>query len=216
MTRHEDLQRRLGSYVLGSLDPAERTELESHLATCAPCRQELASLAGLPGLLGRLSLQEATGSDLLPPPSLLPRVLAAVESERGERRRRLRRWKSATAALAAAAVSVAAVLVVALLVAGPTPRPLVASAGVRATGEATLESRPWGTSLHLRLQDLPPASTYTAWAVADSGARSAVATWGPTSDGAAEVTGATALTSAQVRLVIVATGDGRPLLSLAL
>ncbi|MDP9434481.1 MAG: zf-HC2 domain-containing protein, partial [Actinomycetota bacterium] len=132
MTRHEDLQRSLGSYVFGSLDPAERTELESHLATCAPCRQELASLAGLPGLLGRLSLQEATGSDLLPPPSLLPRVLAAVESERGGRRQRLRRWQAATAALAVAAAA-AAVLVLAPDLTGPAPRSLVAAAGVPAT-----------------------------------------------------------------------------------
>jgi anti-sigma factor RsiW len=213
MTQHEDLQRWLGSYVFGSLDPGERTELESHLATCAACRQELASLAGLPGLLGRLSLQEATGSELLPPPSLLPRLLAAVESERGGRRRRLRRWQAATAALAVA-VAAAAVLVVAPEFAGPAPRPLVAAAGVRATGDAALDRRPWGTALQLRLQDLPPASSYTAWAVADSGVPSAVASWGPTPDGAAEISGATPLAPGQVRSLVVVSGDGRPLLSL--
>jgi anti-sigma factor RsiW len=218
MTRHEDLQRSLGSYVFGSLDPAERTELESHLATCALCRQELASLAGLPGLLGRLSLQEATGTDLLPPPSLLPRVLAAVESERGSRRQRLRRWQAATAATAAMAVAAAAagVLVLAPSPNGPASRPLVAAAGVPATGEVSLDRRPWGTALQLRLKDLPPASSYTAWAVADGGARVAVASWGPTPDGAAEISGATALGPGDVRSLVVAASDGRQLLSLSL
>jgi hypothetical protein len=218
MTRHEDLQRSLGSYVFGSLDPAERTELENHLAICAPCRQELASLAGLPGLLGRLSLQEATGSDLLPPPSLLPRLLETVESERGGRRQRLRRWQTATAALAVAAAAAAAATVLALApdLTGPAPRSLVAAPGVPTTGEVSLDARPWGTAMQLHLQDLPPASSYTVWAVADSGVRSAVATWGPTPDGTAEISGATALAPVQVRSLVVATGDGRQLLSLTL
>ncbi len=215
MTGHEDLQRSLGSYVLGSLDPAERTELESHLAGCAPCRQELASLAGLPGLLGRLSLQEATGSALLPPPSLLPRLLAAVEAERAGRRQRLHRWQAASAALAVAAAA-AAVLLLGPSLTGPTSRPLVAAAGVPATGEVSLDRRPWGTAVQLRLQDLPPASSYTAWAVAGDGTRVAVASWGPTPDGAAEISGATALATGQVRSLVVAADDGRQLLSITL
>lgn len=215
MTAHEDLQRSLGSYVFGSLDPSERTAVERHLATCAPCRQELASLAGLPGLLGRVTLQEATDSDLLPPPSLLPRMLAAVEAERGGRRQRLHRWQAATAALAVAAAA-AAVLVWAPRLTGPASRPLVAAAGVPATGDVHVDARPWGTAVQLRLQDLPQASSYTAWAVADSGARSVVATWGPTPDGMAEVSGATALAPGQVRSLVVAAGDGRQLLSITL
>ncbi|MCK9896208.1 anti-sigma factor [Frankia sp. AgB32] len=53
----------LGAYVLGALDPAERSELEIHLAGCAVCRAELASLAGLPGLLSRLRLSDVTDFD---------------------------------------------------------------------------------------------------------------------------------------------------------
>lgn len=43
-----------GAYVLGALPPAERTAFEAHLAGCALCRDEVADLAGIPGLLGRL------------------------------------------------------------------------------------------------------------------------------------------------------------------
>jgi hypothetical protein len=51
----------LGVYVLGALEPGERAVTEAHLAGCPACRDELVLLAGLPGLLGRLSLAEVTG-----------------------------------------------------------------------------------------------------------------------------------------------------------
>jgi|GEM_PF-4992781 len=41
-------------YVLGALSPAERHAFEEHLSQCHPCRDDLASVAGLPGLLARL------------------------------------------------------------------------------------------------------------------------------------------------------------------
>ncbi len=43
-----------GAYVLGALAPAERAAFERHLGGCAPCRESVASLAVLPGLLRRL------------------------------------------------------------------------------------------------------------------------------------------------------------------
>jgi hypothetical protein len=124
----------LGAYVLGALDPAERSEVESHLAGCAACREELATLVGLPAALGRLSTVEAlaagrgapaavgspssvpdrTGSPAAVPaaretrsaPSLLERTLA----ELARRRRSARlRWRVATAteAVAVAALGLA-------------------------------------------------------------------------------------------------------------
>jgi Putative zinc-finger len=49
----------LGAYVLGALEREERARLEEHLETCAICRVELDRLAPLPGLLSRLTLDEA-------------------------------------------------------------------------------------------------------------------------------------------------------------
>ena len=44
-----------GVYVLGALSPIERHAFEQHLSQCHPCRDDLASVAGLPGLLARLT-----------------------------------------------------------------------------------------------------------------------------------------------------------------
>src|ERR1700738_1996068 len=41
-----------GAYVLGALSPAERAAFERHLPGCASCRESVADLAVLPGLLG--------------------------------------------------------------------------------------------------------------------------------------------------------------------
>ena len=45
--------------MLGALSPSEREDYERHLAGCAECRQEVADLAELPMLLGRLNLPTA-------------------------------------------------------------------------------------------------------------------------------------------------------------
>jgi anti-sigma factor RsiW len=55
-------------YVLGALSRAERYRFERHLASCAACRDELVGLAGLPGLLRRLTVAEAGGSAADRPP----------------------------------------------------------------------------------------------------------------------------------------------------
>jgi hypothetical protein len=49
----------LGAYVLGSIGAADRNAVGAHLACCADCRDELAELAGLPGLLSRVTADEA-------------------------------------------------------------------------------------------------------------------------------------------------------------
>ena len=51
----------LAVYVLGAIEPADRSVVDGHLADCADCRGELAGLAGLPALLRRVSLREASG-----------------------------------------------------------------------------------------------------------------------------------------------------------
>ena len=47
------------SYVLGALSPSDRRAYERHLAGCGQCREAVAELAGMPGLLGALSREEA-------------------------------------------------------------------------------------------------------------------------------------------------------------
>jgi hypothetical protein len=106
-----DIRHALGVYVLGAIDPAERTAVDSHLRDCVDCREELAGLAGLPALLGRVPLADAERlaldsvepKDLEEPSAeLLDSLLAQVAA-----RRRGRRWR--VIAVAAAATVVIAV-----------------------------------------------------------------------------------------------------------
>jgi len=78
----------LGSYLVGALDPRERADVETHLAHCPACRDELAGLAALPGLMSRLTTEEVLAG---PPPvddALLERLLAAASWQRRLARRR--------------------------------------------------------------------------------------------------------------------------------
>jgi len=69
-----EIRHALGVYVLGAIEPGDRAQVDEHLATCADCREELASLAGLPALLRRVPTAEAerlrrrprTGSPVTP------------------------------------------------------------------------------------------------------------------------------------------------------
>lgn len=212
MSSHLELRRSLASYALGALEPAERAEVDAHLAGCADCRDELDSFAALPGLLSRLDLTETQAGS--PSATLLPRVLAAVERERAGRVRQVSRWRLATATIATAAL-VAGVLSVVGGAASPAPPELTLTAakGVSATGSVTLRSRPWGTELRLRLRALPAADGYRAYAVDRSGARTLAASWGPTPTGRAEVPGSTSLDSAQLSGLVIATAEGAELLS---
>ena len=212
MTEHDEVRRDLGSYLLGALDPAGRATVESHLTTCGACRHELASYAGVPGLLGRLTLDEVLGETLLPPASLLPRTLAAVERERATRRRRLRGWQAAAGA-AALATAASVVLAVDLPTSATQGDRLVAAADVTASGRVVLQDKPWGTALHLRLQ-LPPAASYTAWTVDAAGHRTQAASWGHPPDGRVRIDGATALIRRDVRGVEVTDAAQHTLLSL--
>ncbi|HEV2087650.1 MAG TPA: zf-HC2 domain-containing protein, partial [Cryptosporangiaceae bacterium] len=46
-------------YVLGALSPDERLSYEAHLESCAECRASVREVAGLPGLLARVSATDA-------------------------------------------------------------------------------------------------------------------------------------------------------------
>lgn len=92
-----------GVYVLGALAPAQRMAFERHMTTCAECQAEVNELAVLPGLLGRLDEPSVPGLVELPPPTVLPGVLARVH-----RQRRGRRLLASSAALVIAALALVA------------------------------------------------------------------------------------------------------------
>lgn len=110
-----DIRHALGVYVLGAIDPAERSVVDVHLSTCPECREELAGLAGLPALLRRIPVGEAQqladddvdelpGAGLpgpeVPSADMLPSLLG-----RTTQARQARRWRGLAAAAAVVLVA---------------------------------------------------------------------------------------------------------------
>ena len=89
-----DIRLSLGAYVLGALEPADRSVVEHHLTGCASCRAEVSQLAVLPGLMGRLTVDQVAAEPPTAPPTGLERLLAAAADHR-RRTRRLRLWSAA-------------------------------------------------------------------------------------------------------------------------
>lgn len=52
----------LGAYLVGSISARDRARLVRHLESCERCRDELAGLAALPGLLHRVSGDPLSGT----------------------------------------------------------------------------------------------------------------------------------------------------------
>jgi anti-sigma factor RsiW len=121
-----DIRHALGVYVLGAIDPAERSLVEAHLSTCQECREELAGLAGLPALLRRVPVGEA--QQLADDPGGVPRdempsdLMLQSLLNRTTRIRQARRWRglAAAAAVVLAAGTAGAIGYGALHQAGPS------------------------------------------------------------------------------------------------
>ena len=206
----------LGAYVLGALGPAERAEVEAHLADCPSCRDELATLAGLPGLLSRLSLEEVDPApELLQPP--IERLLGDVA--RSRRRQRLR---LVLAAVASVLVIGGAALALGLhgLGGGDGRHPTVALSSADATthvsGSLDLAPEPWGTSVALKLAGVPPGTRCWLVALGPGGRREVAGTWRASYDGTASVDGATAIPVAELRGFAVEKGGHRTVLRFSL
>jgi anti-sigma-K factor RskA len=118
-----------GAYVLGALAPAERSAYERHVAICERCRNEVAELAGLPGLLGRLDADSAAsvGQPVeAAPPSVFDAALADARTERLRSRRR-RRWERGLTLAAAACLALVIGVGVPTLSHPAAPAPVLAA-----------------------------------------------------------------------------------------
>lgn len=73
---HETWTERFSEYLDGGMDPAERTEVERHLASCGPCRRVLEELRGVVARAAELG-------DLGPPRDLWPGIEAVIRRPRG-------------------------------------------------------------------------------------------------------------------------------------
>lgn len=75
MSDERHVEESAGAYVLGALTPEEAHEIEAHVATCGPCRMEIAELRDVVGVL---PLAAAT---VEPSTDLRARILAASKGE---------------------------------------------------------------------------------------------------------------------------------------
>jgi len=219
----------LGAYLLEALDPAEAVEVRSHLAGCAACRDELALLAPLPGVLSRLGARGslAMPAPAAPPPvpSAPPGLLERTVAEIGRRRRSLRlrlRIAAGFGALTLAGAGVAAGFLIAGHVNAPPPAQVAAvhasgtnpANGVRVTADVFRED--WGSSIHLTVSGVKPGDDCQLWAVGRSGAQQELGSWRVGYEGWATVDGATDMPAAQISTLKVVTSSGSNLMTLAL
>jgi hypothetical protein len=128
------------AYVLGSLSPDDRRAYERHLSTCPACSVAMAELAGLPGILAKLSPEEAVSLLSEPDDSHLreeqhqPGLVRRLAVAANARRRRMRGLAIGLAAGAAAVLAIGGILV------GSTLAPVDDQAGVGPISTATSPS----------------------------------------------------------------------------
>ncbi|MFJ6672340.1 anti-sigma factor family protein [Actinosynnema sp. NPDC091369] len=165
----------LGAYLLGSLDPAERSSFERHVDGCAACRREMVRLAPLPGLLGQVRLAdlELPFDDPAPDPDLRP---LPPEPEPVPAPTRRRRWP----VLVGAGVLVVLVALGAVLVPhlvgddAVTWHAADASSGVVASADLVRKS--WGTELWVSTENMP-RGTRCKLIVHDRAGRTEIGGW---------------------------------------
>ena len=189
----------LGVYVLGAIDPAERSLVDAHLVTCRDCRDELAGLAGLPALLARVNPDEIsritsdnavrTVTDDQPPGELIGTVLDLAAA-----RRRRTRWRFMAAAAAVVAIagglfgglsSITTTRTVAIPVSpGGTHWETVetASAVTGASASVAYSHELWGDAFEVLVDHIPVGTTCQLWVVHANGTRTQVAAWTTASD----------------------------------
>jgi hypothetical protein len=184
------IRQSLGVYVLGAIDPAERAQVDEHLATCLDCREELAALAGLPALLRKIPLAEAerltepeSAAADAPSEELLHSLLARTTQVR-----RMRRWRGLIAAAAAVVVALGggAIAMNAMHPAGGQPPAAAAlhwhtvqhtDALTGAWMNVKYLSKPWGTLLNVRVNGIPPGTDCTLEVINAAGQRVTVGEW---------------------------------------
>ena len=149
-----DIRVQLGIYVFGAITPPDRATVVRHLGTCANCRDELAGLAALPGLLLRPPAMAVASSDDLaapepePGPAPVNRTLTAVTQ-----RRRRHRQLAAVAATALTAAAVAGWATYLAVPAAPNPAASRTLLGTGTIGGVTVLTNAAGFTLYWFVPD---------------------------------------------------------------
>lgn len=168
MSSCREIRQALGVYVLGAIDPAERAQVDEHLVTCLDCREELASLAGLPAMLRKVPMVEA---ERLAAPDAEPGLPEVPSVEmldslvtRTTNVRRIHRWRGLAAAAAVVILALGGGAVVGHALqssSSPVMHWRTVSHTDTATGaDLTVKYRQagWGTEMQIHVSGLQPGS----------------------------------------------------------
>jgi Putative zinc-finger len=221
-----DIHMLLGSYVLGGLSAEDRRAFDEHLEDCPRCRAELAEAAPLPALLRKVP---GVPSMPISQPAAGPSLSTLLDAARARRKRQMAtRWVAAAAAVLIAFGGGAAVITVTQHQSAATAVSkdpfqngeldrdetdegrliaLRATPGQTASGEIGLKTKVWGTSIWLKLANMPKAGIYTLWATDDHGRTELAATWGATPSGRCVLDGATSIATKHLSKVSVLAPD---------
>jgi hypothetical protein len=222
-----------GAYVLGALSPAERAAYERHLATCSFCREAVADIAVLPGLLGRLDpadfakLLDPTLSPPAPAPSRMPDLVTAAQSTRRKERKKTRVRVLSTALAAAVVALVVGVGAVfwmdtgkpAAPVAGPmVAMSVVATDEVPVSAKVNVTGMSGGTRVNLvctYTDKTPDTKPYTIWLKAEGpdGETDTLGSWVAAPGKEFSMTGVTHLVGAALSRLVLVRNDGKVLLA---
>jgi anti-sigma factor RsiW len=203
MTDCQHVRQLLGVYVVGAIDPAERFIVDNHLSGCPDCREELAGLAGLPALLGRVPLEEAEQitridserpgagerADAEPPEAeILTPLLAKVAH-----RRQVSRWRALVSVAAVAVIAAGAAIGAVRLASSPSASSPSASSpsasspalhweNVQATNALThmavrYAGTPGGTLAYVEVTGIPAGTTCQFWVIGKDGHRWPAGSW---------------------------------------
>jgi hypothetical protein len=188
-----EIRQALGVYLLGAIGPADRSAVSSHLAGCADCREVLARLAGLPGLLGnvptadaiRLATEEADrpGGDEDPPGGTLRSLLAQAA-----RLRRHNLWRRLAVTAAAVLIAAGGAVAGSRVLYPPAERPVAAvrpwattahASNPRTGAGATVKyaPQPWGLALNVQVSGIPAGTTCELQVISSQGRDSAAGGW---------------------------------------
>jgi len=200
----------LGAYVLGSLDPAERADVEQHLAGCAPCREDLSELAFVPGLLARTTIDDLRAADAV---SVTAQADRAVH-ELARRRRAARRRRLLAAAAAVVILGTGAGVGIAVSAGGPGSRLTATSESTGVSARVDIAVASTGTAVSLRLTGVAPGEHCKLVAVSANGTEETAASWVATYQGKATVRGETAIARADLASLRVVTDAGAQLVTI--
>ncbi|KJK51281.1 hypothetical protein UK23_07200 [Lentzea aerocolonigenes] len=151
----------VGAYLFGSLELKERSAFEKHLSGCDPCQAEMLRLAPLPGLLGRLSLEDVENLDDIP----------ECQPKPSHHRRVL---------IACAAVLVLLALAGGIFYLRPSPAPTWAARdqGTGVEASVAMVTKSWGTEMRFKFDNVKSGARCKVVVFSKEGQREIGGWWG--------------------------------------